>query len=210
MKTLYKETMEQIKMSDECSKKIEIELLNLIDRKNSGKYYKNRFIQKSTVAALLIIVFGIVSVTGIIAYASDGKIISFVYSFFSGGGITYEEGNSKESKSSVIIDSEPKSPVELIGGRLYYIADGNQLDITDKISDRIPFIAEIKDSENNIHKFIIGGKAMDDCYGYVENIFNKDGTYAGGTGWFGSKISYSEEEKPEWLLNGKALMGIER
>lgn len=208
MNTLYKETMEQIKMSDKCSKKIEVELLNLAVTNNSGKYYKNRFMQKSTVAALLIIVFGIVSVTGIIAYASDGKVMSFVYSFFSGGGITYEEGDSGESKSSVIIDSEPQSPVELIEGRLYYTADGNQRDITDKISDKIPFIWEMKDKENNIHKFIIGGKAMEDCYGYVENIFNADGTYIGGTGWFGNKIPYGDEEKPEWLLNGEALLGI--
>lgn len=209
MNILYKETMEQMKMSDECSNKIQSELLNCSKESNCKRLnFRKRFIERRVAVAILITIVGLFSVTEMV-YGSNGKIMNYIYSFFSGGGITYEKGENGESKSSVILESEPISPVEVTDGKMYFVADGSQRDITDEVSNDMPFIGEWKDIENNTHKFIIGGKANENYYGYYEYIFDVDGTVVGGRGYFGSKVEISKEVEPKWYIKGKELLGID-
>jgi hypothetical protein len=197
--------MEQIKMPDKCSDEIKRNLLNLFNEANRGDTAMNkRFIKKRITAAIVAIVC-MISATGIV-YASDGIILEYVYAFFNGGGITYEEKDGV-SISTVELDSEPNSPVELVDGKIYFIADGSREDITDKISESVPFIGEYTDNEGVIHKFIIGGKPIENYYGYREVIFDSNGTFIGGTGWYGNKLS--DIENLEWMVKGESLLGIE-
>ncbi|BCJ92866.1 hypothetical protein acsn021_04350 [Anaerocolumna cellulosilytica] len=205
MNIRYKETMEQVKMRDKCSNEIKENLLNLCDKTNVRGTAMKRQLVKRRIAAAIVAIVCLISATGIV-YASDGIILEYVYSFFNGGGITLDEKDGV-SFSTVVLDSEPISPVELIDGKMYFIADGSGEDITDKISDSIPFIGEYTGKDGNTHKFIIGGKPIENYYGYREVIIDSNGIYIGGMGWYGNKLS--DIEKLEWAVKGESLLGLE-
>lgn len=205
MNDLYKETMQQLQMSDQCADKIRKEMVHHLENTTRQKMPHSR-IHKRIGIAILVVIIGLFSLTGLV-YASNGSAINYIYSFFTGGGITYDESENGESKASVIIESETRAPVTIEDGKMYYIADGNRSDITHEISEDIPYIGEYIDKENNIHKFIIGGNPIENQYGYMENIFNSDGVYMGGTGWFGNKIEALPEDL-SWVIKGKEILGI--
>lgn len=56
------------------------------------------------------------------------------------------------------------------------------------ISNIIPYIGEYTDEQNVIHKFIVGGKSIEEGYGYEEHLFDGNGKFLGSSGYYGSKV----------------------
>lgn len=84
-------------------------------------------------AAIAVMAFFIclLSITTVAYAATNGQIFDYVYSFFSGGGIRYEEGENGESATIVTMGEDSVAPTVMDNGRLYFVAVGNHVDITD-------------------------------------------------------------------------------
>ena len=155
---------------------------------------------KKIAVAVVVLFCGLISATTI-SYASEGKYFKPFYTFFNGSAVSYEVGE-EESSMSVEMNATENPPVELRGDKLYFIADGNEIDITNLISTTKPYINEVVDSEGNIHKFIIGGIAKEGRYGYYECLFDRNARFIAGSGY------YPNDTETEWLSVGREELGL--
>lgn len=163
-------------------------------------------IGKKIAVAGLVVALGFASATTV-AFASEGKVFNYLYTFLNGSGITYQEKNGISS-TTIDMNATENPPVELVNEKMYFTADGGKTDITNLISDEIPYIAEYMDEQGNTHKFIIGGAAVAESYGFEESIFNQNGKFVGASGYFGSNIEgVGSGIEPVWLVEGRKQIG---
>lgn len=202
------EEYREIKLSDYEHKMNSKRILSKINGKQDKNNMKSWSILKKIAVACMIAVIGMTSVTTV-SFASEGKFFNYLYTFFSGSGITTEyDDQTGEVKSTIEMNATENPPVKLDGGKLNFIVNGVETDITKQISNRVPYIGEYVDEQNVVHKFIIGGEPKEQCYGYEENLFDVDGTFIGASGYFGSKVDcISSDDEPEWLVLGRNKIG---
>lgn len=191
----------EVEFSNIESKKNAKRILSKIKGEEKRKHMSISRRGKRIAIAGILLVSGFVSATTI-SYASDGKYFNYLYTFFNGSGVTYQEDNG-ESSMTVEMNATENPPVELINGNLYFIVDGNEIDITNQISDSKPYIGEVVDQQGNVHKFVIGGKAVEGEYGYQEFIFSNTGEFIASSGY------YPSEDVPEWANVGREKLGLE-
>lgn len=209
--------MDQVKMSQECAKRIRKEFSGCASEHPAGKMRLNiKKLFKMNRAAIAITAFLIclLSITTVAYAATNGQIFDYVYSFFSGGGIRYEEGENGESATVVTSGGDDgAAPAVMENGRLYFVVAGNRVDITDRISEEKPFLFEVTDNQGIIHKYIIGGLPQEEHFGYQEFLFDEKGDCLGSSGCYGSQIKEVVEESSiediPWLKNGKKQLGME-
>ena len=159
---------------------------------------------KKFLGAAVIFLICLLSIGGVAYAMTDG--FRAVLTFISGGAI-YETEESVtilgEVKSSTAVevggDTESGVPLLLEEDRLYFTGDGGNTDITDLISETEPYFIDVIDAEGNTHKFVLGGRAEEEYFGYVEFIIDSEGEMRGGAGAFGSQVQHT----PEWLKKGE-------
>ncbi len=198
----------EIKLSDYENKMNSKRILSKINRKQDKNNMKPWSILKKIAVASMIAVIGMVSVTTV-SFASEGRLFNYLYTFFSGSGVTNEyDEQTGIGKASIEMNAIENPPVKLDGGKLNFIVNGNETDITKQISIRVPYIGEYVDEQNVVHKFIIGGEPKEECYGYEENLFDGDGKFIGASGYYGSKVEgIGSDDEPEWLVVGRNKIG---
>ena len=202
------EEYREIKLSDYENEMNSKRILSKINEEQNKNNMKSWSILKKTAVASMIAIIGMASVTTV-SFASDGRISNYLYKFFSGGGITREYNEQTgEEMATIEMNATENPPVKLDGGKLSFIANGNEIDITKLISNTVPYIGEYVDEQNVVHIFIIGGEPTEGCYGYEENLYDGDGNRLGGSGYFGSKIEdIGSDDEPEWLVVGRNKIG---
>lgn len=72
-------------------------------------------------------------------------------------------------------------PVSLENGRLWFIADGQHIDITDLIDEETPYIYDGSDPETGLVNYLIVGGTPEN-YGWHEHLSSPDVPYYGGGG----------------------------
>ena len=88
------------------------------------------------------------------------------------------------------------SPVEIRDGRMWFVADGKELDITDLVDVDTPYIYTSTLADGHISHVIVGGTPED--YGYAEYVLRLDGTPLGisGTGFCRVEIVKEGTKRP--------------
>lgn len=91
--------------------------------------------------------------------------------------------------------------VALEEGRLWFVARGQRVDITDQVDAVTPYIDTWWDEEGNFYYVMAGGTPED--YGWYQGVIAPDGS-GGGSGIASSRTDIPPEEltDPEWLTNG--------
>ncbi|ROR25658.1 hypothetical protein EDD66_1108 [Mobilisporobacter senegalensis] len=202
------EEYKEIKLSDYENKINSKRILAKINRRQD-KYNMRSWgtLKKIAVASMIAVICMTFATT--ISFASEGRLFNYLYTFFNGSGITQEyDEQTGVGKVTIEMNATENPPVKLDGGKLYFIADGSETDITKQISNRVPYIGEYMDEQNVIHKFIIGGEPVEECYGYEENLFDGNGMFIGASGYYGSKVEgIGSDDEPEWLVAGRNKIG---
>lgn len=131
----------------------------------------------------------------IIQLMSGGQVIIGQTGIGEGyGTVIMSDGYDEEGNPTVIALEE---------GRLWFVADGQHLDVTDWVDDETPYVHTAVDEEGNLHYWIVGGTTED--YGWFEGVKLPDGS-GGGSGVPHSQTDLTQAEKleePEWYLTGK-------
>ena len=110
------------------------------------------------------------------------------------GTVTMSDGYDEDGNPTVIALEE---------GRLWFVADGQRLDVTDQIDDETPYVHTRVDEQGNLHYWIVGGTTED--YGWFEGVKLPNGS-GGGGGIPHSRTDLTQADKleePEWYLTGK-------
>ena len=88
-------------------------------------------------------------------------------------------------------------------GRLWFVADGQHIDITDRINESTPYIYSSEDDEGNRTVVVVGGEP-ERC-GWMERWEAADGMRAAEVY---DSMTGSGEKEPAWLVNARAQLGI--
>lgn len=110
------------------------------------------------------------------------------------GTVTMSDGYDEQGNPTVIALEE---------GRLWFVADGQRLDVTDQVDDDTPYVHTAVDEQGNLHYWIVGGTPED--YGWFEGVKLPDGT-GGGGGILHSRTDLTQAEElaePGWYQLGK-------
>ena len=92
------------------------------------------------------------------------------------------EGHERFSWGSVEhpVDLAQGSPVEIRDGRMWFVADGKELDITDLVDKDTPYIYTSTLADGRSSHVIVGGTPED--YGFAECVLRPDGMPLGMSG----------------------------
>ena len=110
------------------------------------------------------------------------------------GTVTMSDGYDEAGNPTVIALEE---------GRLWFVAGGQRLDVTEEMDDETPYVHTLMDEEGNFHYWIVGGTPEDD--GCFEGVKLPDGS-GGGGGILHSRTDLTQQEElaePEWYQLGK-------
>lgn len=92
--------------------------------------------------------------------------------------------------------------ISLEDGRLWFVAGGQRVDVTDQVDEETPYVYTATDEEGNLHYIIVGGTPED--YGWFEGI-KLPGDSGGGSGMLHSRKDVPWEEfvqDPDWYRAG--------
>ena len=92
--------------------------------------------------------------------------------------------------------------ISLEDGRLWFVAGGQRVDVTDQVDEETSYVYTATDEEGNLHYIIVGGTPED--YGWFEGVTAPDGS-GGGSGILHSRTDLPNEPMdPTWYTAGKA------
>ena len=206
MNTIYRQTIDQIQMSDDTALAIRAELTSRSSRSETEKYnMKNEhiktrpFLRRSgslMVAALLIFALSISA----LAYGGVQ-----IYRMATGGSFEVGQDEAGNAYMSGSVDTDKIiHPVELrADGRLYLTVNGENRDITDGVSREEPYIYNFVAEDGMRHTIIIGGDL--DAIGWSEFIWDEDGMPMAGYSHFATP--QGTDDAP-WLDAGKETLGL--
>ena len=86
------------------------------------------------------------------------------------GTVTLSDGLDENGDPTIIT---------LEGGRLWFVAGDQRVDVTDQVDEETPYVYTATDEEGNLHYIIVGGTPED--YGWFEGVTAPDGS-GGGSG----------------------------
>lgn len=159
----------------------------------------------AAVCACMIIMF-----TGSYAvYAYGGQVIREVWGW--GNNMRYTETTDSETgetqKQVKVMTESLTDPVEIRGDRLYFIVNGENIDITGQISETEAFAYEYTDEDGYTHYWLVGKNGPEtNYYGYGEYIKDADGKWIGG---YSARTNLDENGKGTyWLEAGKEKIGF--
>ncbi len=146
----YRHMMEQVTLSDRKKE----EIMDMIENKSSGKRRMPRLGVIALAAALA---------AGCIAMIAAG-LPAQVYHFIGGGSVTVNPGTNTAYYDRLYAED----PVEVDGdGRVWFTADGQRLDITDKVDENTPYLYERTDGGTGQKGYLMVGGSHDNL-GWME------------------------------------------
>ena len=172
--------------------KIKAEVLGTVKKKRHTA--RKAVVLAAALAACLALV-GFTWGEQIIQLMSGGQVVIGQTGMGGGyGTVTMSDGYDEAGNPTVIALEE---------GRLWFVADGQRLDVTGQMDDGTPYVHTAVDEEGSLHYWIVGGTPAD--YGWFEGVKLPDGT-GGGGGILHSRTDLTQAEElaePEWYLLGK-------
>jgi len=156
---------------------------------------------KKLIAALIAVVI-VLSLSTIVAFAYGSQIIQLL------GGGRIESGRTEDGGHyvSMTTSEEEPDPVEVRDGRVYFVLDGSNADITSYCTETTYFEYEYISDNGYHHVFIVGGAP--DNLGWAEYILDADGNP------FASNARYPDgsthDEPPIWLDHANEVFGYKR
>ena len=159
MKDKVKAVFEEVKMPEQTAKKIEQAM-----RK---KHQKCRYTWTGRVAAAAAVLALVLWLSPEVRAAVNDLVVRY---FFPDSGITiYEETDENgEVVRVVAVDTESESFANMRDGRLWFTANGEEIDITDQIEENKPFYYTYTDDYGLTHYMAVGYSGTLDNFGVYE------------------------------------------
>lgn len=178
----YWHMMEQVTLSDREKE----EIMDMLENQGTQKRRMPRAGKLILAAALAV---------GCVLSIAAG-LPAQVYNFVAGGSAIINPGTGEGSFS---YDVEGNEPITVENGRLMFDADGQKVDVTDKMDANTPYIYERTDPKTGNKGYVVLGGTVED-YGWAEFFLAEDGSCSmlGNNAWEylvpvnGQKIPWTE------------------
>ena len=154
----YWRMMEQVTMSDRKKE----EIMDMLENQGTQKRRMPKAGKLILAAALAV---------GCVLSIAAG-LPAQVYNFVSGGQVVVQPDGA--SVDFALMGDEETGPVTVENGRLMLAADGQKLDITDKVDENTPYVCAHTDPATGNKGYMIVGGTVDN-YGWAEFFLTEDG-----------------------------------
>lgn len=176
----------------------EMEINQMSTRKNEKKIL--------TILLAACLVMGL----GIIAYAYGGQVIGHIFGWGNNLEVTtLLDENGLEISEAILYTENLTEPVNIRNNKMYFVVNGENLDITELVSAEKAFRYEYTDEENITHLWLVGLLEEDNLehYGYAEYLKNEQGDWLGG---YSARINTEPDghTNAQWLEIAKELNEI--
>lgn len=175
----------------------------LVDRERVKELVRARGCRRRVQKRRVLLVAAALAVClGLVGWSYGERIFQLV----GGGQVTIGgsggEGYGEVHTSDGYDENGQPLVVSLEEGRLWVVARGQRVDVTDRVDENTPYVDTWWDGEGNLYYVIVGGTPED--YGWYEGVTAPDGS-GGGNGVLSSRTDVSPEEQtdPEWLTQGR-------
>lgn len=158
MKKNYQHMMEQVALSDRKKE----EIMGMIENQQTQKQRMPKAGKIVLAAALAV---------GCVLSIAAG-LPAQVYNFVSGGTLTALPGTGETSFS--LNGGDIDGPITVEDGRLWFEANGQKIDITDKVDENTPYIYERTDPATGETGYVVAGGTVED-FGWAEIFPMEDG-----------------------------------
>lgn len=117
------------------------------------------------------------------AYAYGGEIVS---QFFGWGNNlevnTFVDENENVVSEAILYTEHLTEPIKIRNGKMFFIVNDENIDITEQISTEKAFQYEYKDADSITHFWLVGllEEGVLEHYGYAEYLKNDNGDWLGG------------------------------
>lgn len=151
----------------------------------------------------------VVLAAGVTAYAYGGELISNIFGW--GGNFEIRETvdeNGDTMTEGILYTEDLTEPVVIQDGRMIFIVNDQQTDITTLVSETKAYMYEYTDEEGNTHIWLVGLNSDSiEEYGYGEFIKNVDGEWVGG---YSAGINLEEDgsTSAQWFNDAKRELNI--
>lgn len=203
MQNRVQEVYDQVRMPEECSRRIE----QAMRSKKTGvlkPFTGYRRVSRIAVALTGVLLFLLTNVT-VYAYTGKGIIGRFV-SFADNAIFTKGRDENGNNISTAALDTaDATAPAEFREGRLWFTANGENIDITNQVSENNAFIYDYRDGEGITHYLIVGGAP--ETFGYAEFLYDETQMPEWIGGYF-TAGKVGETINPDWLEKAKKELGI--
>lgn len=147
-------------------------------------------------AAALAVVVLMLSLSTEVRAAVNQIVVKY---FFPDSDITvYEE---KDENGDVVqitaVDTEAPSFARMVNARLYFVGNGEKMDITDQITEDTPFFYSYVDDYGLTHYMAVGCSGDIGNFGIYEFIREENGEWVTGTGR--NFVNPETEERYPWV-----------
>ena len=123
-----------------------------------------------------------------------------------GGNFEVRRDEQGETMEAVLHTEKLTEPVRFEEERMIFIVNGEELDITDQVSETQAFTYQYTDAEGITHGWLVGKNGPEPTnYGYGEYLASDKGWFTGYT----ARVNLDpDSDGPAWLRNGKAELGV--
>lgn len=147
---------------------------------------------------------------GVVAYAYGGEMIrSRIFGWGNNFEITQGiDENGENTKVSVLYTDNLTDPVVFSKGKMFFVVNGENIDITHQVSQSEAFRYAYTDDEGNTHYWLIGLNSDEmGNYGYAEYIKDSAGEWAGG---YSARVNQEADGRTsaQWLEIAKSDLEI--
>lgn len=149
---------QNVEVPDMVNKKLENTYAQLESKERPAKRKGLRSVRMALIAAVL-------AAGCLLSVAVAAGLPGKIYGFATGGrGVVIPGG---EAWYDIDIEEGPASPAEVRDGRLWFIADGQEIDITDLVDENTPYIYARTDVDSGERGYIIVGGTPEN-FGFAE------------------------------------------
>lgn len=164
MDPLYRKTFDQLTMDKRRAGELRTRLAHrCAERNKEERNMKQSRNTRRPLAALIAV--GVVLALTVTAFAYGDQIFQ-VFHMMTGdvtfSGEILEEGAGENGAFYTLVEGtvtadNSTSPVEVRDGRLYFIMNGEEIDITDQVSNETPYLYDCIGPDGLRHIFLVGG-----------------------------------------------------
>ena len=190
MKDQIRNMFEQITMPRDT----EMRIRAAMDRRQPAKSRWKPAVTAAAVLAMLLLI------SPQARAAVEGWVMKYV---FSGSDLTiYQQTDPQGNVTGIMatVDTEAPAFAQVVDGRLYFLGNGENLDITDEISEDNPFFYTYVDNYGLTHAMAVGYSGSIENYGIYEFIWEDvDGQRDWVTGSGRNFLSSETEARYPWV-----------
>lgn len=192
MKNQIRDMFEQTTMPRETERKIRAAM-----EQRGRRTERPRWKTAATAAAVLAI---LLLISPQARAAVEDWVVKY---FFSGSDLTiYQQTDPQGNVTGIMamVDTEAPAFAQVVDGRLYFLGNGENLDITDEIAEDNPFFYTYVDNYGLTHAMAVGYSGSIENYGIYEFIWEDvDGQRDWVTGSGRNFLSSETETRYPWV-----------